>query len=85
MKSISPVWKTTPELLIKHLQAPTVNTELTTEMPNRGSEFILVPIPALKINTGSDWILFSGGNISSNPTRITLKRRYRGEREYRYK
>lgn len=73
MKSILPVWKTTPELLIKHLQAPTVNTELTTKMPNIGSEFILALIPALKINAGSDWILFSGGNISSNHTTITLK------------
>ena len=73
MKSILPVWKTTPELLIKHLQAPTVNTELTTKTPNIGSEFILVLIPALKINAGSDCILFSGGYISSNHATITLK------------
>lgn len=73
MKSNLPVWKTTPELLIKHLQAPTVNSELTTKMPNRGSEFILVLIPALKINAGSDWILFRGANISSNHTTNTLK------------
>lgn len=73
MKSILSVWKTTLELLIKYLQAPTVNTELTTKMPDIGSEFILVLIPALKINAGSDWVLFSGGNISSNHTTIILK------------
>lgn len=64
MKSILPVWKTTPEILIKHLQAPTVNTELTSKMPNIGSEFVLVLISALKINAGSDWILFSAVNVS---------------------
>lgn len=73
MKSILPVWKTTLELLIKHLQAPPVNSELTGKMPNIGSEFMLVLIPALKINSGSDWILFSAGNISPNPRTITLK------------
>lgn len=73
MKSILPVWKTTPGLFIKHFQAPTVNTELTTKMPNIGSEVILVLISALKINACSDWILFNGGNISSNHTTITLK------------
>lgn len=64
MKSILPVWKTTPEILIKHLQAPTVNTELTSKMPNIGSEFVLVLTSALKINAGSDWILFSAVNVS---------------------
>jgi len=73
MKSILPLWKTTPELLIQHLQAPTVNTELTTKLPNIGREFILVLIPALKINAGSDWTLFGGGNLSSSHTAITLK------------
>lgn len=73
MKSILPVWRTTLELLIKHLRAPTVNTELTRKMPNIGSEFMLVLIPALKINSGCDWILFSAGNISSNHRTIILK------------
>lgn len=73
MKNILPAGKTTSELLIKHLQAPTVNTELTTKTPNIGSVFMVVLVPVLKINSGSDWILFSGRNISSIHTAITLK------------
>lgn len=42
-------------------------------MPNLRAELTLVLIPALKINAGSDWILFRGGNISSNHATITLK------------
>lgn len=61
------------ELQLKHPQAPTVNPELTAQMPNLGAELTLVLIPALKINAGSDWILFRGGNISSNHATITLK------------
>jgi len=42
-------------------------------MPNIESEVILALISALKINACRDWILFSGGNISSDRTTIALK------------